>query len=262
MSTITTTEVTNPAPKPQQFPLAKIDGAALDLQQRTDGYDSAHVDDLKAAIAEATEIAPVDLYLDAETGIAYIGDGWHRYIAHHLLGKKELSANLHEGGKEAAFVASLSANAKQLAKPRRRADIRKAVKAALGKFYVSDLSKFDKLPKSKRWTMEQIAEKCATTKQTVSNVAKQLEEAAVPKPTKAGSTKDTTAPEQIDFFQQLNASFRPVEDGMKEVLNHTFFLNEKVTKEEKIEALQGIERAIKAKLQEAKDLRIKFQKQD
>jgi hypothetical protein len=250
---------TEPAP----FPLSRIDGSALDLQQRAAGYDSEHIDDLKAAIEDGTELTPIDLYIDAETGTAYIGDGWHRYIAHHLLNKKQIPARLHEGGKEAAFLASLSANAKQLAKPRRRADLRKAVIAALGKFYYVDLLQCNKLPKSQRKTLEQIAELCsAGNKSTISRIAKDLEAAATPKTSPSSADSAVNKTEQIDFFAQLNASFKPVEDGLKEVLNHSYFLNPDVLKKDKIEALETIEHSLKAKIQEAKDLKTKLAAQE
>ncbi len=245
------------------FPIASINDSAVDLQQRDDGVDHEHVDDIKAAIAAGEPIAAIDIYIDSEDPpIGYIADGWHRYIAYKLAGKKTIPARIHAGGHEAAFKASLSANAKQLARPRRRADIRKAVEAAITKFVFSVKTKKDRLKQT------EIAELCATTQQTVSNVLKRLEEER--KQAKAKDRVEDTAaaateapkPQQIDFFSQLNESFKPVEEGLKEVFNHTFFLNPDITKKDKVDAATGIETKLKQHLQDIRDLKKKLQEQE
>lgn len=200
------------------FPLSKIASDAIkDLQQRAGGIDDGHIDEIKSAIEEGVAIAAIDLYLDEETGTAYISDGWHRYIAHHLLGKKSIKANVYDGGKEAAFEASLSANAKQHAKPRRRGDIRKAVTAALGKFYFENLQ-CKKLPKSKRKTMAQIAALCVTTEATVSRIAKALEEAATKTDSTTQQKNNSTAAAggtQIDFWETFRDEANEVISGFR-----------------------------------------------
>ena len=213
------------------------------LQMRTE-VDSAHVDELKDCLAE---LPPITLFADPLTGKHHIGDGWHRFLAHKLSGKKEIAALVHPGGPAEALKHALGANAEHNALRRTNRDKRKAVTIALKSF-----------PKM---SLRELGDLCKVSHQFVAIIKNEVSTVDT-KPTTASSEKPAPKPAQTDFFAQLNASFKPVEDGLKEVFSHSYFLNPDVLKKDKLEAITGIERSLKAKLQEAKDLKAKLAAQE
>jgi hypothetical protein len=212
------------------------------LQMRED-IDHTHVDELKECLSE---LPPITVFADEETSSQYwIGDGWHRFLAHKLTNKKEIAAIVHPGGKAAALKHALGANAEHNALRRTNRDKRKAVKIALGAYNTH--------------SNREIAKLCRVTEGLVRLVKKELEVATVDT-NSSGSGKQK--PSQIDFFAQLNASFKPVEEGLKEVFNHSYFLNPDVLKKDKLEAIESIEHLLSQRLQEAKDLKTKLAAQE
>jgi hypothetical protein len=192
------------------FPMSAIDGTAMDLQMRSDSPSTEHISDLSALIEEGTILDPVDIYVDTVStdATAWIADGWHRYVAHQLTHQRWIRSRIRTGGREAAWLASLSANASQRARPRTRADLRKAVTNALGKYYFKELNfnNLTELPNNQRWTLEKIAELCSTTKVTVHNVIKAIKTRSANEIAKA-KAKDqppaNAAGEQLDFLDLL-----------------------------------------------------------
>ena len=110
-------------------------------------------------------------------------------------------------------------------------------------------------------SLRELGDLCKVSHQFVAIIKKEVSTVDT-KPTTASSEKPAPKPAQTDFFAQLNASFKPVEDGLKEVFSHSYFLNPDVLKKDKLEAITGIERSLKAKLQEAKDLKAKLAAQE
>lgn len=73
---------------------------------------------------------PIRLYKEIENGevVYYIGDGWHRKIAHERAGKLIVRAHVFEGGKDAAVTYAVQANGpKEHGVKRTQADKQKAI---------------------------------------------------------------------------------------------------------------------------------------
>ena len=245
--------------KPELVQIGLIVETVIDELQMREDIDSQHVDDLKDCL---DDLPPITVFADdirnSPSAIRYfIGDGWHRFLAHKLSSKKQIKAIVHPGGKDAALRCALGANAEHNALRRTNRDKRKAVERAL-KSYNTILG-------SGKIKNVSVAELCKVTEGLVRKIRKEMEDAGAKtenQKTENGSTDGGEAGAQIDFFAQLNASFKPVEQGLKECFSHTYFLNPDIQKKDKLEAIEGIERNLKASLQEARDLKAKLAAQE
>lgn len=177
--------------------MIELTGIIIDpnLQMRHK-HDPDFVDTLAELLEDADkELDPVILFAaGTDDDMSYrIGDGNHRVAAYHLAKRKRIPAIVHDGGYEAALKYALGANADQRSKPRTRKDLRKAVLAALEKYYFN-CSVYDRL------TQAEIAEICRTSQMTVSRIIRELE----------GKDKkpEAKAPEQLDFWEQLTGEFQ------------------------------------------------------
>jgi len=110
-------------------------------------------------ILEGQEFPAVDLYFDGKH--YWLSDGFHRWHAHKRAGHKDISANVKQGTKRDAFIASLKANA-QHGKPRSPEERRYVVQLALEDIELGDLSD------------TQIAQICQVSNMTVGRVRKAL----------------------------------------------------------------------------------------
>lgn len=211
--------------------------------QLREGIDHTHVDDLKDSL---DELPPITLF-KTEDGAYYIGDGWHRYHAFALSNRKEIPATIKPGGKDAAFRHALGANAEHNALRRSNKDKRKAVFAALKKW--PDMS------------LREMGDICRVSHEMIRKTKAELStvDTSTGKP---ASGQPAEPPTQINFFAQLNESYKPVAEGLKEILRHTYFLEPSVSKAEKIESLDAIERDLAQQRQAIKDLRTKIEAQE
>ena len=226
-----------------------LDLTLQELQMREE-IDHTHVDDLKGHL---DELPPITVFQDGEFDRYFIGDGWHRFLAHKLSNKKQIKADIRPGGKDAALRHSLGANAEHDALRRTNRDKRKAVKIALKSH--SAIFGTDKIKNVA------VAELCKVAESFVRKVRKELEIKADNQPTESGSTGGEP-PAQTDFFAELNASYKTIADGFNQVLNHTYFIRPDVTKAEKLAAVADIQRDLANRSQSIKDLKAKLEAQE
>jgi len=220
-----------------------LDLALPELQMREE-IDHTHIDDLKEHL---DELPPITVFKDGEFDRYFIGDGWHRFLAHKCSNKKLIKADIRPGGKAAALRHALGANSEHNALRRTSRDKRKAVKIALTIF-----------PKA---SLRELAEICRVHHQTVSNI-KALLSKLDSKAEKQTVENESTAPVQKDFFAELNASYKSIADGFNQVLNHTYFIRPDVTKAEKLAAVADIQRDLANRSQSIKDLKAKLEAQE
>ena len=86
-----------------------------------------------AMFEQGQAFPPPDLFQEAGQPRYYIGDGWHRLLAHKNCKHKTVVCRVHAGGRMAAMEHALGANAKHGLK-RTKADRRKAIQMALKNF--------------------------------------------------------------------------------------------------------------------------------
>jgi uncharacterized ParB-like nuclease family protein len=98
---------------------------------RTDGgtqprsfTDPETIEDYKEAMERGDEFPPIDVFHDGDS--YWLADGFHRFIATHERGKKQIEANIHKGTQREAVLFSAGANARH-GKPRTRADKRRII---------------------------------------------------------------------------------------------------------------------------------------
>lgn len=226
-----------------------LDLTLQELQMREE-IDHTHVDDLKEHL---DELPPITVFQDGEFDRYFIGDGWHRFLAHKCSDKKSIKADIRPGGKAAALRHALGANSEHNALRRTNRDKRKAVKIALKSH--SAIFGTDKIKNVA------VAELCRIAESFVRKVRKEIEELEK-KGSSSNTQKTTAAPRQQDFFAELNASYKSIADGFNQVLNHTYFIRPDVTKAEKLAAVADIQRDLANRSQSIKDLKARLEAQE
>jgi DNA (cytosine-5)-methyltransferase 1 len=103
----------------------RLEGAT---QQRA-RMNFSHIQTLEDALLEASELEPIQVISDGEN--YWVVDGFHRAYAYRNLDRPLIPAIVTQGNQRDAILASVSANAENLALPRNRADKHKAVKTLL-----------------------------------------------------------------------------------------------------------------------------------
>lgn len=146
-------------------------------------------------ILEGQAFPPVDLHFDGKH--YWLSDGFHRWHAHKRAGHKDIEANVSEGTKRDAFIASLKANA-QHGKPRTPDERRYVVQLALEDIELGDLSD------------TQVAQICLVSNMTVGRVRKALGLKKETTVGKDGKRRDTSnigrkaAPPPVQQFEEEN----------------------------------------------------------
>lgn len=140
----------------------------------------------------------VDLYFDGKC--YWLSDGFHRLHAHKRAGHTYIDANVVNGTKRDAFIASLKANALH-GKPRTADERRYVVQLALEDIELGDLSD------------ARIAECCDVSKMTVGRVRKAMGLEKNPTVGKDGKRRDTTNIGRKPMDQRIE---KPVEQGDEE----------------------------------------------
>ena len=132
---------------------------SLDLIRRDGGTqprDRISNDVAKAyaeAIAEGATFPPITAFYDGSE--YWLADGFHRVVAHELLGLAEIDAEVRQGVRRDAILYSVGANAAHGYR-RSNADKRRAVLTLLGD------------PEWAAWSDREIARRCAVDHKTVS----------------------------------------------------------------------------------------------
>jgi hypothetical protein len=84
-----------------------------EIQSRAKGIVKAVVEKYAAAMKAGEEFPPIDVFLDADGDQKYrVADGFHRVESTRKVGKTEILANLHNGGKREAILFSVQSNDK------------------------------------------------------------------------------------------------------------------------------------------------------
>lgn len=220
----------------------------IELQMRED-IDFDHVDSLKEHL---DELPPIELYEDSTTGKYYIGDGWHRFLAHKLEKKKTIRAIIHLGGRKAAILRAIGANAEHNALRRTNRDKRKAVIFAL-KSYSTIFS-------DSKISAREIARACRVTHPFVLKIQKEVVTVTTSK-NKESDKGVVTVTTQIDFFADLDETYRVNSEALHATLNHTYFLCETIPNAEKIKTLEAMEYEADRHKQAIRDLKTKLKAQ-
>ena len=105
--------------------------------------------------------APV-VFIDPKTENLFVGDGFHRVLAHHHNGDKFVKIDLRLGGYRQAFLHNIAANRVQKGLPFSRGDFERCILTLL------------KDPETSKWTQTKIAETVGCTCGYVSTVAKEF----------------------------------------------------------------------------------------
>lgn len=121
-------------PRPQQTRLITLDKIVRDpgLQVRV-SLSTERIEDYAACLKpDGGELPAIDLFVapTADGARYWIGDGWHRLAAHEAAGRQVILAHVREGGRDAALLWAVGANA-QHGLPRTSEDKRRAVKLLL-----------------------------------------------------------------------------------------------------------------------------------
>lgn len=238
-------------PEPHPIKLALIRAYETDTQLRED-IDHTHVDDLKDYL---DDLPPITLF-QGDDGAYNIGDGWHRYHAFANSNRREIPAIVHPGGKAAALRYALGANAEHNALRRTNRDKRKSVLACLKShsaiFGTEKIKNVD------------VAEVCKVAESFVRKIRKEQEKSSTPDPSNPSHPSDpaTGADPQQDFFDDLNQTFKPVAEGWKTCINHSFFLRPDIPKKEKLNALDELDRQLADHRAQLKAARAKIEAQE
>lgn len=129
-------------------------------QQRAKLLNYSHVETLEDALSVTEDLTPIEVVFDGET--YYLTDGFHRYYAYKNQGKEVIPAHITEGTLRDAILASVAANAQNLALPRTRLDKQKAIQTMLND------------PEWSTWSDREIAKQVGASHPTVSAIRKQL----------------------------------------------------------------------------------------
>lgn len=225
----------------QQIPL---DAIIIDprLQMREEEIDWAFADTLKDALEEDAELQmePVILFLEVVLGGGgvryYIGDGHHRVQGHGMAERKTIAAIVHPGGYDAAFKYALGANAEQKAKPRTRADIRKAVTIAIEQLILGRT-------KADAATQQEVADLCKCSQKTVSNVYKLLTNLKTP--------KEKPEPKQLDFLEELSGDWSDIPESIKGLLERPYWIDESIPIQKRLQGADLLIGDLKSALKSA-----------
>ncbi|RVD26600.1 MULTISPECIES: hypothetical protein [unclassified Mesorhizobium] len=146
--------------KKKDFPLIEL--ASI----RTDGgtqsravIDKSVAFEYSEDIADGVSFPPVVIFNDGEAN--WLADGFHRYEAHVMAGKKKIAAEIKQGTRRDAILFSVGANATHGLK-RTRADKRRAVETLLND------------PDWSSWSDWEIARKCYVSNHLVKDVREDL----------------------------------------------------------------------------------------
>ena len=95
-------------PERRTVPIASIiTDAGTQLRAATDGKT---VDQYKEDMGRGDEFPPIDVFHNPKTGEIWLSDGFHRLLAAHELGRKEIVANVHQGTLRDARLHAAGAN--------------------------------------------------------------------------------------------------------------------------------------------------------
>lgn len=93
---------------PTMIPLSEI--CSDSKTQVREEVNSKKVAEYASLIKDGTQFDPIDVFADGVT--KHIGNGWHRYLAHHQAGQEFILANVHTGTERDAFLFGCKANGK------------------------------------------------------------------------------------------------------------------------------------------------------
>jgi len=225
--------------EPVLIPLAKI-VRDEDLQMRV-STDFDHVDAIKEAITEKVELPPVDVWQEKDTELYFLGDGHHRYIAHELLGKKEMLCNIHQGGRDAALEYAFGANREHNALRRTTKDKQKA------------LAKANK--HHPKLSIRKLAELVGVGKSMVHRYREELKKCPNGTPDKdpdtdqGGDNPPPPDPQQT-FFNTLDRSFETVMTKWSDVRDYIGWTNPDIDKKDKLAAVKDLKLNLKKMLKD------------
>jgi uncharacterized Zn ribbon protein len=134
----------------------RMDGAT---QQRA-RLNLIHIQTLEDALLESSDLTPIEVIFDGED--YWLVDGFHRVYAYKHCDRPLIPAFVTQGTLRDAILASVAANAENLALPRTRNDKHKAVKTLL----------LD--PEWSNWSDREIAKMAKVDHKTVSAIRKSL----------------------------------------------------------------------------------------
>lgn len=228
--------------------LSEIDATATDLQIRCEN-DPDQIDNIKEALAAGEKLPPIVLFYDKSDKKYYIGDGWHRYYAYRETKSKDsILAEVRNGTRQSAMVYALGANANHGLR-RTNADKRNAVEIAL--------KSHNAIFETNKIKNVAVAELCKVAESFVRKIRKEQAETSI-KPEPKSEQKFA----QCDFFAELDATCKQFSETFKQALNHTYFLSEDISKEDKIQTINAMERDLKKHHQSLRDLKAKLQDQE
>ena len=212
-------------------------------------------------ILEGQEFPPVDLHFDGKH--YWLSDGFHRWHAHKRAAHKDISANVTQGTKRDAFIASLKANA-QHGKPRTPEERRYVVQLALEDIELGDLSD------------TQVAQICQVSNMTVGRVRKALGLKKETTVGKDGKRRDTSKigrkpvpaaypePEDEDKLTELSTEITAVSEENTKLKDMLAVRSLPVSEEARAEVKETIEslreqvRELEAKLKSMTQSRDEF----
>lgn len=142
--------------------MTKVQIASINTRVNTQSraqIDTDTVTEYADAINDSQEMPPVILFKDGDS--YFIGDGWHRVLAHKKLDRKTIEATIKKGGKREALLFAAGANAGHGLR-RSNADKRHAVEMLLG----------DK--EWGKWADREIARRCVVSHEMVRQVRASL----------------------------------------------------------------------------------------
>lgn len=93
-------------PETKNIPLDAID---IDAGTQSRAQPSSETIDEYVEALKAGELPPADIYVD-EDGVGYMGDGFHRYAAYKISGRKSMPCTVREGTYQDAVQHSCGAN--------------------------------------------------------------------------------------------------------------------------------------------------------
>jgi uncharacterized ParB-like nuclease family protein len=174
----------------KKIPINAIDHEAISELQMREDIDHTHVDDLKETLSE---LPPITVFTNEETSMYWIGDGWHRFLAHKNSNQKQIKATIHPGGREAALKHALGANAEHNALRRTNRDKRKAV--------IACLKSHSAIFGTEKIKNVAVADQCKVAESFVRKIRKETETTT----TENGSTGTATGGSQLDFWDQFRS---------------------------------------------------------
>ena len=123
------------------------------------------MDEYVEQLKDSAEFPPVTIFFDG--GRHWLADGFHRYYAHRKMNRKEIAADIHEGGQREAILFAVGANCEH-GQRRTTMDKHKAIVTMLTNKLVAKGD--DGAPRSDR----EIARLCKVSHDTVRRARKEL----------------------------------------------------------------------------------------